>query len=377
MRAFAGGFYQNLKALYDHLGVPYRSQPFLFEFAKGSSTKDASYFVHASNLHQLAPRPRVVGTIAYLVEVLYLLVCYGWFSICCLLFAPFQGETLRRYLGRTWIPQYFATYYVVPLLSSVTTCPHDVLLNFPASDLIEYKRRIHRAPHYTVSAGVQAVQDQLIQGIDYELGATVKAVESRDDGVRISWEKNGGGVRTDDFERVILAVAPDIVARIFEPLQYCMNRMPTAIVESVVHMDRSVLEETEVVKKAAAKYGAQHIYLRTSTSGVQQTESHHIQPCGAVVTTCPFNRIDPALVLQSVKFTRVLRSPESQRIVNAIFGADQEHYSDDKVVPQWRSGNGNVWLAGGWCWDGMVLLEGCVVSAARIAEDFGVDVPWR
>jgi hypothetical protein len=25
----------------------------------------------------------------------------------------------------------------------------------------------------------------------------------------------------------------------------------------------------------------------------------------------------------------------------------------------------------------MVLLEGCVVSATRVADAFGVDVPWR
>ena len=35
-----------------------------------------------------------------------------------------------------------------------------------------------------------------------------------------------------------------------------------------------------------------------------------------------------------------------------------------------------MYLAGGWCWDGMVLLEGCIVSAMRIARDLGVDVPW-
>jgi hypothetical protein len=46
-------------------------------------------------------------------------------------------------------------------------------------------------------------------------------------------------------------------------------------------------------------------------------------------------------------------------------------------VPQWRSGDDNVYLVGGWCWDGMVLLEGCVVSAMRVADALGVEVPWR
>ncbi|KAH0602386.1 uncharacterized protein H6S33_008725 [Morchella sextelata] len=37
---------------------------------------------------------------------------------------------------------------------------------------------------------------------------------------------------------------------------------------------------------------------------------------------------------------------------------------------------GGVWVVGGWAWDGMVLLEGCVVSAMRVARDFGVEVEW-
>ena len=122
---------------------------------------------------------------------------------------------------------------------------------------------------------------------------------------------------------------------------------------------------------------AQLIHLNTLTEGSHKTESHHVQPCGAIVTTCPFSSIHESHVTHSAKFTRVLRSSQSQRIVNAIFGNTQECYSDEKSVPLWRSGNDGVFLVGGWCWDGMVLLEGCVVSAMRVADTLGVDVPWR
>jgi hypothetical protein len=381
MRAFAGGFYNNLKLLYDHLKVPYHSQPFLFEFAessKGLLTRNTSHFVHASNLHQRAPRPSAVGIIQYLIEVVYLITCYAWFSICCFLLAPSAGETLGQYLARMRAPQRFVTYYLLPLISSVTTCPHQALLNFPASDITEYKRRTHREPHYTVSTGVRTVQDRLIRGIEYELGTIVKTVEPQDKGVKVSWEKNGKGICAEYFDRVILAVAPDVVGKIFQPLQYHMARMPTAMVESVVHNDRSVFEETDSVTAAAARHNAQWIFLNTTGSHeVTQTESHHVQPCGAIVTTCPYTRLESSLVLHSAKFTRVLRSPESQRIVNAIFSEGTQVYGDDKSVPQWKNGDDNVWLAGGWCWDGMVLLEGCVVSAMRIASAFDVEVPWQ
>lgn len=393
MRAFAGGFYNNLKVMYDHLGVQYRSQPFLFEFAKietetarrTDGRRDSSYFIHASNFHQREQRPKAIATITYMVEVLYLLACYTWFSICCFLVAPREGngrrasENLDEYLMRIRIPQYFVTYYILPLMSSVTTCPHKELLAFPASDLVGYKRRTHGAPHYTVSNGVKTVQDKLVQGIEYELAAVVSSVERQGEGVKLSWKKVGASdrsTRTEYFDRIVLAVAPDIVGRIFEPLKYHMARIPTTVVESVVHTDRGMLGNQDQVEKCD-DHDAQLIYLRTSTQGTHQTESLHVQPCGAIVTTCPFSPIDPSLTIHSAKFTRVLRNPESRRIVNNIFEDTPGVHDDEKALPPWRNGDGNVWLVGGWCWDGMVLLEGCVVSAMRVAEAFGVEVPWR
>lgn len=393
MRAFAGGYYNNLKRLYDHLGVRYRSQPFLFEFAKVPTnpsgrrdSRESSYFVHASNLHKLLPpRPSAVATISYLLEVVYLLACYSWFAACCFLVqtrgngsGSFNqtSETLDQYLKRIRLPKYFVTYYLLPLISSVTTCPHEALLAFPASDLIEYKRRTHGAPHYTVSNGVKSAQDKLAQSIQYELSAMVTTVEAHGNQVRLAWKKGnapGDDIQEEVFDRVVLAVAPDVVGLVFKPLQRLMNRIPTTLVESVVHRDRSLLESDEAHGDQGNDQ-AQLIYLRTSTQGTHRTESLHVQPCGAIVTTCPYTPIEPSSIIHSAKFTRVLRSPESQRIVNNLFSNTPAFGADEKI---WRNGDGNVWIVGGWCWDGMVLLEGCIVSAMRVADAFGVEVPWR
>ncbi|KAI5373667.1 hypothetical protein J4E82_007601 [Alternaria postmessia] len=385
MRAFAGGYYNNLKALYDYLRISYHSQPFLFEFAVSHDAKseaitpgrrDRSYFTHASNLHQLAPRSSGVGIVVYLMQCLYLAFSYTWFTFCCVFIGPRQSETLQQYLDRTYCPRYFTTYYLLPLLSSVSTCPHDSLLAFPASDIIGYKRRTHGAPHYTVSDGVGGVQERLVKGIDVTLNATVTAVEPFEKGVRISWcGVSDAETTTEYFDKVILAVAPDVVGRIFRPLQHHMQRIPTAVVESVVHTDWAVLHGSDLNKND--RKGAQLIHLNTSTADTPMTESHHLQPCGVVVTTCPFTPLEQQHVAQQSKFTRVLRSPESQRIVNAIFDNGSNFSADDKSVPRWRNGEDNVWLVGGWCWDGMVLLEGCVISAMRVADALHVKVPWR
>ena len=372
MRAFAGGFYNNLRSMYDHLGIQYQSQPFLFEFAHSKSP----YFTHASNLHRLPARQIGASLVSYLFDLAYLVACYIWFSVCCFIVIPQQGETLQAYLERTWIPQHFITFYVLPLISSMATCPHDSLLAFPASDLTAYKQRTHRAPHYTISKGVRAAQDRLSKDIQYELNAAITVVDPQEKGVRLSWKNHDDQLQMETFDYVVLAVALDIVGQVFEPLQYYMERVPTTVVESVVHTDKSVLNlgQQSPVKMSS---NTQLIHLNTSTDDQYKTESHHIQPCGAIVSTCPFSLIDEACVTHSAKFTRVLRSPQSQRIVDAVFGDAQEIHSDKDSVPLWRNGDDGVLLVGGWCWDGMVLLEGCVVSAMRVADALDINVPWR
>jgi hypothetical protein len=379
--------------MYDFLDVQYHSQPFLFEFSKAQpvttgrkgGTRSSSYFIHASNLHKLPPpRPSALSTISHLMEIVYLLACYTWFSICCFLVAPREAgytrlsETLDQYVKRIRLPEYFVAHYLLPLISGVTTCPHKALLEFPASDLIEYKRKTHGAPHYTVSNGVGDVQERLAKGIDYELRAVVSKVEPLEKGVRIAWSDGREESKHEEvFDRVVVAVAPDIVGKIFEPLRGHMARIPTTLVESVVHTDRSMFDGDRVHEITNNnEHQAQLICLQTSMDDARQTESIHVQNCGAIVTTCPFSPIDPSLTICSAKFTRVLRSAESRSIVNSIFGNTPNTSGNEKTRSLWRNGDDNVWLAGGWCWDGMVLLEGCVISATRIARDFDVDVPW-
>lgn len=93
------------------------------------------------------------------------------------------------------------------------------------------------------------------------------------------------------------------------------------------------------------------------------------------MTTNPIFHPDQSKVIRSARFTRVLRSPHSRMLVNSIFQDPLNRSSS--ALHSWRSGDDGVYLAGGWCWDGMVLLEGCIVSAMRVAKDLEVCIPWQ
>lgn len=417
MRACAGGYYANLLRMYAHLGIPLHPVRFLFVFARAlaspvreaaapadAGTAPGSYFVHASNLHQTPPpRPSALGLVAYALELLCLVVCHFWFSTVCFLVPPrparaaAAAETLADYLARTWLPRRYVSRYLLPLMSSVSTCDHAEMMAFPASDVIAYKRLSHAQQHYAVCGGVRRVQLRLVQGVhDVRLGCRVVVVEPGD-GVCVRWQSDAGAA-AQTFDRVVLAVSPDVVGRIFRPLAADMARMPTRWVESTVLSPRPGLwaparGDADVLAACAhdrdARPPPSHVItLRTRFGDGARTEALHAMPSGLVVSTSPLEPPPPAdakAVLQAAGFTRTLRSPASQALTRRLLGLDStgdaasRKATGREAAPGdtgWTNGDGNVWLAGSWCWDGMVLLEGCVVSAMAVANALGVRIPW-
>ncbi|KAK8064347.1 hypothetical protein PG994_006985 [Apiospora phragmitis] len=169
-----------------------------------------------------------------------------------------------------------------------------------------------------------------------------------------------------------------------------MSRIPTRIVESAVLQgtDKSTkLRVTEHSFKQNDAAGidalvADTLLLRSRFSGAGYTEALHTVNCGAIVATSISGGSDEPKVLHRAAFWRVLRTPESQEMVNRVMRkrpaeSEKGQTNSRGEYEGWHNGDDGVWLAGGWCWDGMVLLEGCIVSAVRVVQDFGVRVPWH
>ncbi|RAQ49898.1 hypothetical protein AFGD_010008 [Aspergillus flavus] len=389
MRAFDDGFHNNLKLMYDHLGVKYTSPKFIYPLSTISTTdgkKLPPHFIHSSSNHQVPPiRPEGCGYVEWILRILYLAVCYFWFTACCFLVEPKpatpsdEGESLRQYLGRIRLPQYFVNTYFLPLLSSVTTCSHSELLDFPAIDAVDYARRTYRQPHYTVVGGVQNVQTKISNAQSVRLGAIVTQVENVGSKVQVTWtDLKSKEVHSKQFDHVVMAVTPNVVGAIYEPLRKLMSSIPVNQGEAVVHRDRSSIPDCSQSLgrfAAAARQSVDPTQILHICSNSSATEAIHEHPCSVLVTSFPIAPIDPAKVIHRARLTRVLRTPQSRKIVNRIFGGNPQHAYQEKEK-SWSNGTGNVWLAGAWCWDGMVLLEGCVVSAMRVAASLDVEVPW-
>lgn len=272
-------------------------------------------------------------------------------------------------------------------MSSVSTCSHAELLAFPASDTVNYKNLTQGQQDYVVCGGVRQVQSRLAQGInDVRFGAKVTMLAGDGNEVIVSWQSPihwDGNTFSQRFDRAVLAVSADVAAKLYSPLAKTLGKIPTRRVRCSIlssHLGKyHILRGVDISStKGCAHHGetspSEVITFRTQCNeGGPRTEAFHTMPSGVLVNTRPLDtekEINSKETLEVAKFTRTLRTPESRAIVEQIMG---------RSGPQegWINGDGNIWLAGSWCWDGMVLLEGCVVSAMQVARDFGVRIPWE
>ncbi|KAK0614496.1 hypothetical protein B0T14DRAFT_539935 [Immersiella caudata] len=368
MRTSAGGYYAILNRMYRHLGMPTHPVRFLFVFAKAlrSSMSDSNTTTQQPHFKEYF--------------VLYLIICHFCFAVACFFVQPhIETESVADYLDRIWLPRRYARTDA----------------GFSGGDLVAYIKNSYRQQHYTVCGGVRQVQARLANGIgkkNMRVKCRVLSVtpEEQTGRVVVRWQVVGAdstAVCEDAFDRVVLAVSPDIVGRILQVprLSAALAKIPTVRVESSVLAPSgpsarySIVEDEEDAAVCmhhtnSEAAPAQVITLRSQFSTSQgspsgRSEALHAMP-GGVVSTCPLDRASGEVkcVLKTAGFTRTLRSVKGRGVVGAIMGHGRSDIG-------WVNGQDNVWLAGSWCWDGMVLLEGCVVSAMRIAGDFGVRIP--
>lgn len=382
MRALTSGYYPELKAMYDFLGIRCRTQNLRFIFTEqpGQLSDDQvgeAYFVHASNNHQFPPpRPPRLGISQYLLELGFVTICYLWFTLCCFVVEPQRSiatglpESVKEYLRRIWIPERFAGLYLLPLISAVATCSHHELLDFPASDLVNYRKAILFGEHLVVTEGVQRVQEHLANRLDIHTSSPVTKVVPVGSKIKLTVQGKGS-VGGDDlvFDRVVLAVPPNVVAAVYEPLRDQLGCIPTKAVTTVIH--RSSAHDDR------SRAGAENIYLCTSRKSDGWTHASHHHGGGICVTSnCGGGPILTGS-LSTSSFTRTLRTSASKNVVDQIFKHAEGRQNYQEKTSAWTNGQDGVYLTGAWCWDGMVLLEGAAVSAVRVAEAFSVQIPWR
>ena len=390
MRVFSGRYYQNLFYLLEYLGIPSIERRFLFAFADDLASITKYYFFHPSNNHRLPiicqRTPGIFGFVSGLWTLFKVLLCYIWFSIACFWIPPrvrgrksAETETMKDYLARLRLPNFFVEDYMVPLFSSVASSPHKLFLQFPAIYLTDYKRQTHMFPHKT-SVTMTMLQSRLMEGVSVVYNAKVTGVEPLDNRLKVHYQdlKSGENVEVM-FDNVVLAVNPKQTSAIYPPTSQVMDKLQTSDVSVVIHQDYGMLPEGSAQLVEDTKSELIAMEMKLDPTGGKTTIATHAHPCGILATVWPgdydFVDIDPKKVLHESRFVRLLATPTSRDYLAALFrenvaGADGE-------TLKWLNGDDGVYICGGWAWDGFALLEGCVWSGLSTARSVGAVLPFK
>ena len=388
MRVFSGRYYQNLFYLLEYLGIPAIERRFLFAFADDLATISKYYFFHPSNNHRLPiicrRTPGIFGLVSALWTFFTVVCCYIWFSVACFWIPPrvrgrksTETETMKDYLTRLRLPNFFIEDYLVPLFSSVASSPHKLFLQFPAVYLTDYKRQTHMFPHKT-SVTMTTLQSRLIQGISVVYNARVTGIEPSDNRLKVHYQDTKSGENVDVmFDNVILAVNPKQTAAIYPPTAYVMTKLQTSDVSVVIHQDYDMLPDgsSQLVRDSKSELIA--MQMKLDHTGGKTTIATHAHPSGILATVWPgdsnFAGIDPKKVLHESRFVRLLATPTSRDYLAALF---REKFAGGETLT-WLNGDDGVYICGGWAWDGFALLEGCVWSGLSTARSVGAVLPFK
>ncbi|KAK9449489.1 uncharacterized protein V1518DRAFT_416141 [Limtongia smithiae] len=425
MRSFAGGYYTRVIALYKSLGLKFRDARFTYSFSEldrdevHGTSKTTTYYMHGGRrgVFKHGGRPADLGLARYLVQLTAITFWYIYFTLITTFSRPKGGlsfkneqkpdpasrywyittpadrevreneirteasgygsmtadeeeidisvgvESLKEYLVRWHVAKWFIDRFVTPLFCAMSTCNTSTILRAPAADVVDYKKETFLKPHFLLEDNSRSAIAALTADLPEEnihLGHAVQGLLSEG----TTWT-----VRTENHPdlyhvtHVVFAVAPSRIGQLYAPLEPVLKDIKSSRVRVLVHTDDRVLDfldprnvrDLNLVRAGDATETTHMlfpgIYQTTSPMAFNRSPS----PTGAYTNekTDFGGRISPESVLSESVFERVVRT---HGLVQAV----------EKMRK--RQGRHNIWVAGSWMWQGLVLLEGCVTSAQVVTE---------
>ena len=280
-----------------------------------------------------------------------------------LLAAGGDGPSLGGWLDEGGYSRAFVERLIVPQASAVWSADPRQMWTFPARFLVEFFANhgmlgFARRPQWkTVAGGSRTYVDAITRPFAdrMRLATPVTAIERDQDGVSIT--PRGGDA--ERFDEVVLATHSDQALRMLgagatDREHEILGAIPYQANEAVLHTDRALLPRR---RRAWASW---NYHLLPEPTGLT-TVTYHMNRLQALTADREFcvtlNRsdaIDPAKVLQTIRYAHPVFTPEGAR-------AQARHHE--------ISGRNRTHFAGAyWHWG---FHEDGVVSAAKVAERFG------
>ncbi len=230
-------------------------------------------------------------------------------------------ETLREFSERAAFSDYFATYFLEPLVAAVWSCDPAVALDYPARYLFTFLDHhgmltVFGSPTWrTVVGGSARYVEKVAAGIaEIRLSTPVSSVTEAPGGVSVL-DAHG---RRDTFDSVVVATHPHQALRMLtEPSvlqREVLAAMPYSTNVAQLHTDESVLPRSEAAR-ASWNYWRRpqgqsegSVLVSYDMTRLQRLD---VRDRRFIVTLGGADLIDPDLVIDTMTYEHPLYTPES------------------------------------------------------------------
>lgn len=267
------------------------------------------------------------------------------------------GEPFLQYLDRNRFSSEFREAFLFPALSStVCTCSHEAIANYPAVILLDAMQHITGDQRLCrVQQGARLISDRLNRNVNVNLSTSVREVEQVPDGVTLTAD----GDRLT-FEHVIIATqanhAASICPKLPEIEATTLGGFQYEDVEVVVHSDDRFMPS---LKSQWAVFNFAAGSLEHESMCTVWMNQFHTNWQNEGMTQQIFQTIRP---IHDVATGKLIRKAKLQRPL--VDCSSWNLWQQLREIH--RQPNRRIWFCGSYAMPGIPLLESAVASAQEI-----------
>ncbi|CAO1649191.1 NAD(P)-binding protein [Parasphingorhabdus sp. NYA22] len=364
LRIFCHGYYDNLLALYDHIGVEILTSDHSGIFSDeaghvilhyGNVRFGMARFSHLKGRNWLSPAAWAIG-----------LQSKRFFSRAKRDIArtDLADISFGEYLQQSGAGREFIDTVLLPMMSVTCTCDYQAVRDYPADLMLEYLTcGVHKIGIMSAAKGVDDIVPRMLVDVELRTNSPVAVIEP--DGQQLRVVTQAGAVQ--HFDQVVIAAQAHQAAAMlsgFDDRQALLNRIPFERSTMSVHTDQEILP-APTKGLSPVSY---HVPRDSSRAEVSVDLTKAIARLSGQETIFqtwnPMRRIAPNRELARVNFTRPTVTRDSRKAVIAL------RESQDQPANR-------LWLCGSYMAERIPLLEAAVDSSVLVAEHLGAAIPWK
>ncbi len=364
LRIFCHGYYDNLLALYDHIGVEILTSDHSGIFSDeaghvilhyGNVRLGMARFSHLKGRNWLSPAAWTIG-----------LQSRRFFARAKrdISRTDLADISFGEYLQQSGAGREFVDTVLLPMMSVTCTCDYQAVRDYPADLMLEYLTcGVHEIGIMSAAKGVDDIVPRMLVDVELRTNSPVAVIEP--DGQQLRVVTKAGAAQ--HFDQVVIAAQAHQAAAMlsgFDDRRALLNRIPFERSTMSVHTDPEILP-APAKGLSPVSYHIPRDASRTEVSVDLTKAIARLAGQETIFQTWnPMRRIAPNRELARVDFTRPTVTRDSRKIVIALREC------------QSQPGN-RLWLCGSYMAEKIPLLEAAVDSSVVVAEHLGAAIPWK